>query len=156
MLNKYLLMKPSLRAAIEWALLIAVGLPCYMTNTLMLPFIPMSTTLGTALFAAGMLIHSLSHREHRRAHAKVEEIKSLVTTGIYSKIRHPGYLGVMLAYFGISICFKNIPALAIAFALTILHVLTAIEEEKLLLQKFGKEYEEYMKKVRWRFIPGIY
>ena len=62
----------------------------------------------------------------------------------------------MLAYFGASLCLGSLPALMVASTLTALHVLTAIKEEELLLKKFGREYEEYMRKVRWRFIPGVY
>jgi protein-S-isoprenylcysteine O-methyltransferase Ste14 len=38
----------------------------------------------------------------------------------------------------------------------VLTILTAIKEEKALLEKFGKEYERYMRKVRWRFIPRAF
>jgi len=156
LLDSYLLMKSSLRAIVEWSSLIAVGLLCYFTKTLMLPYATALAALGVALLTAGMFIHGLSHKEHRQAHAKVEEVEKLVTTGIYSKIRHPGYLGIMLAYFGASLCLGSLPALMVASTLTALHVLTAIKEEELLLKKFGREYEEYMEKVKWRFIPGVY
>jgi protein-S-isoprenylcysteine O-methyltransferase Ste14 len=29
-------------------------------------------------------------------------------------------------------------------------------EEEFLLEQYGEDYREYMKKVRWRIIPGIY
>ena len=29
-------------------------------------------------------------------------------------------------------------------------------EERSLLQTFGRDYEAYRRKVRWRMIPGIY
>ena len=99
-LDRYLLMKPSLRAVIEWLTLIVVGLPCLLTETATLPFTSIFRGLGVALLTAGTLIHGLSHKEHRQAHARVEEVEGLATTGIYSKIRHPGYLGIILAYFG--------------------------------------------------------
>ncbi|RLF16150.1 MAG: hypothetical protein DRJ97_01620 [Thermoprotei archaeon] len=155
-LDRYLLMKPGLRATIEWLLLIVVGLPCYLTKTLTLPFTSIFTALGVTLFIVGMFIHGLSHKEHRQAHAKVEEVEKLVTTGIYSKVRHPGYLGIMLVYFGASLCLGNVPALIVASMLAALHVLTAVKEEELLLKKFGREYEEYRRRVKWRFIPGVY
>jgi len=34
--------------------------------------------------------------------------------------------------------------------------LTAMEEEKVLLERFGKEYEEYMRRVKWRFVPKVF
>jgi len=42
-----------------------------------------------------------------------------------------------------------------AVLFTTLTCLTAIKEEELLKQRFGKEYEEYARRVPWRFIPKI-
>jgi len=42
-----------------------------------------------------------------------------------------------------------------AVIFTILTYLTAIKEEELLKERFGKEYEEYARRVPWRFIPKI-
>jgi len=53
-------------------------------------------TLGISLLILGSIIHGLSHKEHKQAHSKAEDIEKIVTTGIYSKIRHPGYLGLIL------------------------------------------------------------
>jgi len=155
LLDRYLLMKPSLRGVIEWGLLIICGLYGYSSSFLLLPA-SLSTLLGASLFVVGMVIHGLSHREHRQAHAKAEEVEKLVTTGIYSKIRHPGYLGIILAYLGAALCFQNLLAIVIAVILAALHVLTAIKEEEYLLRRFGEEYRKYMMKVKWRFIPKVY
>jgi protein-S-isoprenylcysteine O-methyltransferase Ste14 len=37
-----------------------------------------------------------------------------------------------------------------------LTVLIAIKEERLLLQRLGEQYKEYMQEVPWRFIPKIF
>jgi protein-S-isoprenylcysteine O-methyltransferase Ste14 len=44
----------------------------------------------------------------------------------------------------------------IAIIFAILHVLTALREEKNLLERFGREYEEYMRRVPWKFIPRVF
>ncbi len=41
------------------------------------------------------MIHGISHVHHKGAHSTTDEIEEIVTTGIYSKIRHPGYLGII-------------------------------------------------------------
>jgi protein-S-isoprenylcysteine O-methyltransferase Ste14 len=55
----------------------------------------------------------------------------------------------MVDYFG-----AIYPALLTPIWLFI-YILTAIEEEKYLLKKYGKEYEDYMKRVK-RIIPFTY
>ena len=53
-------------------------------------------------------------------------------------MRHPGYLGLMLAFLGLALAFRSIPALIIALALTSHHYYIAIKEEKDMLKKFWK------------------
>jgi len=76
-----------------------------------------------------------------------------LTSGIYSRVRHPSYLGLILIYFGLALGPGIVWMLIPAVTFTVLTCLTAIKEEKLLKEKFGKEYEEYMSRVPWRFIP---
>ena len=42
-----------------------------------------------------------------------------------------------------------------AIIFVILTILTAIREEQVMKEKFRKEYEEYMRRVPWRFIPKV-
>jgi len=79
-----------------------------------------------------------------------------VTTGIYSKIRHPGYLGLILMYLGVAFLFHNILANVVAVILSFLQILTALAEERFLIKKFGEEYKEYMRRVPWGFIPKVF
>ncbi len=155
--DKYLLMKPFTRGIFEWCILILGGfLANFYFHVLFLPFKVFFTIFGVALYFCGMFIHLLSHKEHKQAHSKVEDIEKIVKTGIYSKVRHPGYLGLILMFFGVAFWFANLVSVVIAIILSILWILTALKEEEYLLRKFGKEYGEYMRKVRWRFIPKIF
>lgn len=155
-IDRYLLMSPSKRGIFEWLMLILGGFVANYFHILLLPFNEFFTILGVVFFICGLFIHYLSHKVHKQAHSKTEHIEKIVTTGIYSKIRHPGYLGLILGYFGIAFGFVNLIPIIIAATLSILLVLTALREEKYLLNKFGKEYEEYMRRVKWRFIPKIF
>lgn len=71
----------------------------------------------------------------------------LVDKGIYRLIRHPQYLGFMLLSIGM--CFYFQLDMTIIFsALTIIFLAFGIrEEEKLLTNQFGEDYEEYKKRV---------
>lgn len=81
----------------------------------------------------------------------LREVKS---RGIYGVVRHPMYLSDILVRVGYILknsCTQNV----ILFGASILcYVYRAILEEKFLGQ--FPEYQEYMKRVRYRFIPGIF
>ena len=77
----------------------------------------------------------------------------LVSSGIYSYIRHPIYLGLILVFTGSEI-------LASSYLIIFLPLLylwfynQAKKEEVLLLARFGKQYESYLSKTRM-FIPYL-
>jgi protein-S-isoprenylcysteine O-methyltransferase Ste14 len=73
--------------------------------------------------------------------------KGLVTTGIFSKIRHPMYFGGTLIYLGLGLLFESVYGLILSLTLIVpLLVYSAMQEEKLLLEEFGEVYIEYKKK----------
>lgn len=85
------------------------------------------------------MIHRQAHVSHRKAHETADRIDRLVTAGIYSRIRHPCYLSLTLMYFGVAVLWGIVWILVPAAVFTVLTVLTALREEKLLLEKFGRE-----------------
>jgi protein-S-isoprenylcysteine O-methyltransferase Ste14 len=155
-LDRYLLLKPSIRSVIEWSILIVIGAVGTLFSAPTIPFSPLTNMAGAVVFLAGGIIHRQAHIFHRKAHEAVEEIDRLVTAGIYSKIRHPCYLSLILMYFGVAILWGIAWILIPAAVFTVLTVLTALREERLLLEKFGSEYREYTRRVRWRFIPKVF
>ncbi len=69
----------------------------------------------------------------------------LVTTGLYSKLRHPVYCFSILALIGVCVFVGN-PLLALAVVgLILLEWFRITKEDSLLAKKFGKEYAEYRK-----------
>jgi protein-S-isoprenylcysteine O-methyltransferase Ste14 len=79
----------------------------------------------------------------------------LVKSGIYSRIRHPIYLGNLLSFLAIPLIFSSWGGLLIIVLTTIPALIYRIKiEEEFLLRHFGKEYEEYMKETN-RFLPGL-
>jgi protein-S-isoprenylcysteine O-methyltransferase Ste14 len=80
---------------------------------------------------------------------------TLVTTGIYRRIRHPSYLGLLLNALGWSLAFRSGVGVVLT-ALLLVPLLARIHsEEALLLSQFGPEYEAYHARTS-RLIPGIY
>jgi protein-S-isoprenylcysteine O-methyltransferase Ste14 len=91
---------------------------------------------------------------HGKAQRQFENTQVLVTSGIYRSIRHPMYLSLMLL--GTGICLKNPTGLAVGLGIVncLALVATALREEKELREKFGDEYEVYMKQSKM-FIPYL-
>jgi protein-S-isoprenylcysteine O-methyltransferase Ste14 len=77
---------------------------------------------------------------------------TLVTSGPYQYVRHPFYLAFALGILGGSLAMANwFILLAGALPLGFLVARTRIEEQK-LSERFGREYQEYMRRVG-RFVP---
>lgn len=77
--------------------------------------------------------------------SKTTEGQELVTEGIYSKIRHPFYLSLLILFLGIAVIAWNLFSISF-FILAILALIVRIrKEEKELIAKFGEEYEKYKK-----------
>jgi protein-S-isoprenylcysteine O-methyltransferase Ste14 len=80
---------------------------------------------------------------------------TLVTDGIYSKIRNPSYLGMLITSLGWGLAFRSGVGVALAVLLLIPLIGRMNAEEKLLREHFGSEYEAYFARTK-RLIPGVY
>ena len=156
LIERYLHIRPAVRGPIEFAIIIVVGILGGMLDWMRLPFRPYSTILGAAICVAGVLIHLRGHRDHRQAPDRNEEIEALVTTGVFSKVRHPMYASLILIYMGLAIAWGVAWLLIPAVGFSVITVATACREEDYLLQKFAREYREYRRTVPWRFIPHVF
>lgn len=76
----------------------------------------------------------------------------LVTSGPYSRIRHPLYSGVALSMAGISLLSADKAVIIGAFFFAASFSPRMFREEKLMQQLFGKQYGEYMK-LTGRILP---
>ena len=84
----------------------------------------------------------------------LQEEHQLVQSGIYGYIRHPMYLGLVLAQPGIALVFRSWLVIPIC-ALGTLFVLARIrQEERLLQEHFGKEFEDYRSRT-WGLLPYL-
>lgn len=71
------------------------------------------------------------------------EVDHLVTTGIYSRIRHPIYVGLILVHIGFPLAVRSLVTLVSAAIWTPLIALWMHWEEQSLERRFGREYVEY-------------
>jgi protein-S-isoprenylcysteine O-methyltransferase Ste14 len=86
--------------------------------------------------------------------AETHRAEKVITTGIYSIIRHPQNLGALLAHIAISILLSAWYSLLLTPFLMIYIYLISWKEEKELVKEFGSDYEEYQKRVPM-FIPRV-
>lgn len=86
----------------------------------------------------------------------IYEEHSLVTHGIYQKIRHPFYSTALLSVIAISLIFSSWGALVLSLVAVVPSIIYRINvEEEFMLKHFGDEYQQYMAKTK-RLIPGIW
>jgi protein-S-isoprenylcysteine O-methyltransferase Ste14 len=76
-------------------------------------------------------------------------------SGPYRIVRHPGYAGNILALPGIVLALGSMWTLIpVVIAIIIAVIRTELEDRT--LQEELKGYKEYVQRVRYRLIPGIY
>ena len=78
----------------------------------------------------------------------------VIRKGVFTVIRHPIYLGAILFYAGLLVIKLSLAAAFIWLVIIIFYHLISRHEEKLLLKKFGSDYEQFMHDVPM-WIPGL-
>lgn len=108
---------------------------------------------GIALIILGIIFTKKANRVYK-VKSLDENSSNLVTKGIFKLIRHPVYSAWGLIFLGIAIISDSLTSLIISGLIFIILEINAIIEEKLvLIPKFGKIYENYVKKTPNRIIP---
>jgi len=137
----------------------------YYENLLLItPFFPvwdniLISYLGFVLYLLGGLLTIVARTQLGRfgtGELITEEDHQLVTNGVYNYIRNPMYSGGLIASIGFCMVFRSIIILIIMFIYYFLVLrMRIIEEERILLNKFGDKFEDYKKRTK-RLIPFIY
>jgi protein-S-isoprenylcysteine O-methyltransferase Ste14 len=83
-----------------------------------------------------------------------DQTTELVTDGLYSRIRHPIYAFSVLFMLCSVAVIPTIPMAAVATIHTALMILKAHNEERFLLQTYGKRYADYCRRTG-RFFPRL-
>jgi protein-S-isoprenylcysteine O-methyltransferase Ste14 len=87
---------------------------------------------------------------------ELRENHQLVISGIYKSIRHPMYASIFVYTLSQAVLLSNWiagPGCLVAF--TLMFVFRLRPEERMMLDKFGRPYQEYMARTK-RLIPGIW
>ena len=110
---------------------------------------------GIALFAAGVAVWAICldffSRRGRGTPFPLDAPSRLVTTGPFSVVRNPIMAGELAVIWGEALYLASAGILVYAIAITIAaHVLVLWIEEPELRERFGREYDDYCRRVpRW-------
>ncbi|KAJ7495339.1 hypothetical protein FB451DRAFT_365091 [Mycena latifolia] len=138
--------------------------------------------LGWALNLLGSSIRLYCYRRLRTLFTfelSIRENHHLITTGLYSIVRHPSYAGAVLAAVGVGLChltpgswmvecsglvrpdepwaYKVMPIWVVGLSIASLGLSSRMrKEDQMLQEKFGKEWETWAGRVRYKVIPGVF
>jgi protein-S-isoprenylcysteine O-methyltransferase Ste14 len=115
--------------------------------------------IGSILALIGLIIRVTSiltlKQQFTYTVTKIEN-HELIETGLYKNIRHPGYLGQLIIFLGISTCLSNWISILLMIIPVLLGYLNRITvEEKFMVEQMGQKYIDYQKRTK-RLIPMIY
>lgn len=114
---------------------------------------------GFAVMALGIGIRFLAIHQLGRLHMPVVAIQAdhpLMDRGLYSRVRHPSYLGAIVALSGFGLALGNgVSALVVLGSALISYGYRIHVEEIALVKGLGDRYVDYRRRTQ-RLIPWIY
>lgn len=141
----------SILVVISWILSVMAGidqrvLPDYVPG-------PLARQLGLLVALVGFLVALWARRSLGAAFAPTAAVPAderIVDAGPYAHVRHPFYVGLMIALAGGVLVLDSLATLACLAALAPLVRAVAVKEESHLVEEVGEAYEAYRARVpRW-------
>ena len=116
-------------------------------------------TAGTLLLllASFLLFEALKENTFAAPVVKMQKERGqkVVSTGLYSIVRHPMYAGATLLFISAPLLLGSVYGLIMGLVLIVTIAIRSLGEEAMLKQELPG-YREYMQKVKWRLIPFIF
>ncbi|MHA3963827.1 MAG: methyltransferase family protein [Candidatus Thorarchaeota archaeon SMTZ1-45] len=79
--------------------------------------------------------------------AETHRADRVISTGVYSKVRHPQYLGAIFSHIGASFLFSGYFSLLVTPLVCGINYILCWKEEQELIREFGEEYLKYRENV---------
>lgn len=120
---------------------------------------PVSIALGVAAYALGLWLLHRSHTDLGTNWSNTLELRpshTLVTRGIYRRVRHPMYLALLVYGVGQALVLGNWlagPSFVIPLAILVACRLGA--EERMMIERFGAAYAAYAGRTE-RLVPSVW
>jgi protein-S-isoprenylcysteine O-methyltransferase Ste14 len=99
--------------------------------------------LGIGIAVVAFALWWLAHIQLGESFAIKAEARSLVTTGLYSRIRHPIYFFGGLGYLGLFVAWGKWIPLLLFVSIYSTQLFRVRKEESVLQQAFGEDYHRY-------------
>lgn len=101
--------------------------------------------IGVTLVVIGYAMWFIGRSNLGNSYSLLPKAEKIVSKGLYSKIKHPLYLSQLMVLGGAILYIDDSRLWWIFIAILILQFYRAKKEEKVLLEKFGDDYKNYMK-----------
>ena len=138
-----------------WLVLMALDAQAWRTSRMS----PVVNVLGGGLIVAGFLATMAVLRENSFAapviRVQAERGQRVIDTGPYALVRHPMYSAALLYIVGMPLLLGSGYGLLAVVVFIAGIVPRAISEER-LLQRDLPGYSDYVRRVRYRFVPGVW
>lgn len=118
----------------------------YKYSTFLHSFVPLYIRISMA----GMILLPslyLAITGHNKVFGVVRKEPTIITEGIYSKIRHPLYTSAVLLYLGLIVLTMSLLSAGFWLIIVCFYYFISRYEEKILIQYFGDAYRNYKKEV---------
>ena len=128
----------------------------------LLPASPPSVSLwsGLGLFGLGMSIIVWTFRENSFAAPVVkiqdERKQHVIDTGPYAFVRHPMYAGLIPLFAGLGLIMESSAMALAALPMVVIGLMPRMITEEATLRRELEGYDEYLCRVRWRLVPGLF
>ena len=114
--------------------------------------------VGLAFFVAGTILRQLGKRTLGRYYSyglRTLKDQKLIQHGVYKYVRHPITLAALIYAPAIPLIFSSLYGFVVMLGIVPLFLFRIRIEEKMLVEKFGDEYRQYMRRTK-KLIPLIY
>lgn len=115
--------------------------------------------IGMALVVIGFIIRVssiLTLKQYFTYSVAQVENQKIIDTGLYKFIRHPGYLGQLVIFLGISTSISNWLSILLMMVSVMIGYFYRIKvEDKLMTDQFGEDYHHYQDRTK-KIIPLLY
>jgi protein-S-isoprenylcysteine O-methyltransferase Ste14 len=118
-------------------------------------FMALAPEMLTAMITGlGLVVVVLGKLSLGRSFGLTPANRGVVCSGVYRFVRHPIYLGYMTTHVGFLLANASAWNISLLVVADIAMMFRALYEERALGHDAG--YRDYMQRVRWRVLPGVF